>query len=409
MPLTEIAIRNAKPREKPFKLTDADGMFLLVNPNGSRLWRLKYRVDGREKLLALGAYPETTLAQARTARAAAKATMRDGKDPGAQRKLDKLTKKAVAGNTFRALAEDWLMQEAKRGHAEITINKKRWLIEMTLPDIGDRPISEITPPELLAVLRKLEARGHLESARRMRSVCSQVFRYAIFEGKAERDPTADLRGALIAPTVTHHAAIVEPKAVGALLRALDGYQGSPITLAALRLAPLVFLRPGELRQAEWVEFYFEGERPEWRLPSHKMKMRRPHRVPLARQALAIIESLRPLTGSGRYVFPSIRTLVRPMSENTLNAGLRRLGYAGDEMTSHGFRSIATVRLNEAKRWHPDAVERQMAHLDKNAVRQAYNSQAEYWDERVEMMQWWADYLDKLRDGEAISASPPAGV
>jgi integrase len=399
MALTEIAIRNAKPREKPYKLTDADGLYLLINPNGSRLWRLKYRFDGREKVSALGAYPETTLAQARVKRAEEKATLKSGKDPNAQRKLDKLTKKSTSENTFRVLAEEWLARQVKQERAEVTVSKSRWLLEMTFPDIGDRPISAITPPELLSVLRKPEGRGHRETARRMRSVCGRVFRYAIQEGKAERDPTPDLKGALMSPVVKHHAAIVDPKGVGELLRAIDGYTGSPITLAALRLAPLVFVRPGELRHAEWNEFVFDGDQPEWLIPISKMKMRMaPHRTALSRQALAIIEGLRPLTGSGKYLFPSVRSAVRPMSENTTTAALRRLGYTTDEMTSHGFRSIATVRLNEMKKWHPDAIERQLSHLEENKTRDAYNYLAEYWEERVEMMQYWADYLDGLRSG-----------
>jgi integrase len=260
--------------------------------------------------------------------------------------------------------------------------------------IGDRPVAKITAPELLAVLQKIEARGTYETARRLRSTCGMVFRYAIATGRAERDPSVDLRGALTTPQVKHRATIIEPTAIGALLRAIEGFDGQPTTLAALRLAPLVFVRPGELRHAEWKEFDFD--RAEWLIPAEKMKMSRPHRVPLARQTLAILKDLKTITGELRWLFPSVGSVMRPISENTVNAALRRMGYAKDEICGHGFRAMAATRLNEMGRWNPDAIERQLAHEEQNATRRAYTQGAEYWFERVAMMQAWADYLDELR-------------
>jgi integrase len=265
--------------------------------------------------------------------------------------------------------------------------------------IGDRPVAKISAPELLAVLRKIEGRGTYETARRLRSTCGMVFRYAISTARAERDPSVDLRGALTSPTVKHRAAIIEPMAIGALLRAIDGFDGFATTRAALRLAALFFVRPGELRHAEWKEFDFE--KAEWIIPAEKMKMRRPHRVPLSRQAVATLKDLLAITGQGRFLFPSVRSVMKPLSENTLNAALRRLGYSPDDMTAHGFRTMAATRLNEMGRWNADAIERQLAHQEPNAVRHAYTHGAEFWLERVSMMQAWADYLDELQDAGKI--------
>ena len=265
--------------------------------------------------------------------------------------------------------------------------------------IGERPIAKVSAVELLAVLRKIEARGNYETARRLRSTCGMVFRYAIASGRAERDPSADLRGALTVPQVKHRAAILESVAIGGLLRAIEGFKGQPTTRAAPRVAALVFVRPGELRHAEWKEFDFE--KAEWVIPAEKMKMHRPHRVPLSRQALSILKELKALTGECRWLFPSACSVLRPMSENTLNAALRRLGYESDEMTAHGFRALAATRLNEMGRWHSDAIERQLAHQEPNAVRRAYTHGAEYWSERIVMMQAWADYLDELREAGKV--------
>jgi integrase len=356
---------------------------------------LAYRFDGKQKALALGIYPVISLAEARDRRDAAKKLLANSIDPSTKRKLDK----AATANSFRIVAEELLDKMRREGRADTTLVKTRWLLEYSFAAFGDRPIAKVSAPELLAVLRKIEARGNYETARRLRSTCGMVFRYAIATGRAERDPSYDLRGALITPKVKHRAAIVEPTEIGALLRAIDGFDGQPTTHAALRLAPLVFVRPGELRHAEWKEFHFD--KAEWVIPAEKMKMRRPHGVPLARQAIAILRGLKEITGELRWLFPSISSVMRPISENTLNASLRRLGYGSDVITAHGFRAMASTRLNEMSRWNRDAIERQLAHLDSNETRLAYTHRAEYWQERVAMMQAWADYLDELRDAGKV--------
>jgi integrase len=317
-------------------------------------------------------------------------------DPSVQRKADKHAGKE---GTFRVVAEEVISKMEREGRAQATLRKKRWLLDFAFPAFGDRPIAEITARELLALLREIEGRGLYETAKRLRSTCGMVFRYAIATGRAERDPSLDLRGALTSPPVSHRATVVDPTAIGALLRAIDGFDGQPTTHAALRLAPYVFVRPGELRQAEWAEFDLDAA--VWSIPANKMKMRRAHRVPLARQSLAILQELKKTTGNGRWLFPSIRTVTRPISENTLNAALRRLGYGTEEMCTHGFRGMASTRLNEMGRWNPDAIERQLAHQEANAIRRAYTHNAEFWSERVLMMHAWADYLDELREAGTL--------
>ena len=391
--LNDTRVRTTKPCQRPIKLSDSGGLYLLIAPHGSKLWRLAYRFRGKQKTLAIGAYPTFTLKAARDKREEAKRLLANGVDPSTERRLAKHI--TSTENTFKAVAEEVLAKLEKEGRADVTLTKKRWLLDFTYPAFGHRPIGEITAPEVLSVLRRVEARGRYETARRLRSTCGTIFRYAIATGRAERDPSADLRGALTSPKVNHRAAIVDPVGIGALLSAIDGYDGLPMTKAALRLAPLVFVRPGELRHAEWLEFDLAAA--EWRIPSAKMKMRRPHRVPLSRQALDVLRDLQPMSGGGRFLFPSVRSTVRPMSENTLNAALRRLGYGTDEMTTHGFRTIASTRLNEMSGWNPDAIERQLAHQEQDDVRRAYVHAAEYWPERVKMMQAWADYLDELRE------------
>jgi integrase len=391
--LNDTRIRITKPCKRPIKLSDSGGLYLLIAPHGSKLWRLAYRFGGKQKTLAIGVYPTCTLKSARDKREEAKRLLAKGIDPSVQRRLDKQI--TSTGNTFKAVAEEVLAKLEKEQRAEVTLTKKRWLLDFAYPAFGDRRIAEITAQEVLSVLRQVEARGHYETARRLRSTCCMVFRYAIATGRAERDPSADLRGALTSPKVNHRAAIVDPVGIGSLLRAIDGYDGLPITRAALRLAPLVFVRPGELRHAEWAEFDLTAA--EWRIPSAKMKMRRAHRVPLSRQALDVLRELHSMTGGGRFLFPSVRSTVRPMSENTLNAALRRLGYGTDDMTAHGFRAMASTRLNEMGGWNPDAIERQLAHQEQDDVRRAYMHAAEYWPERVSMMQAWADHLDELRE------------
>jgi integrase len=395
MPLSDLAIRNARPSRKLVKLSDGGGLQLFVQPRGAKLWRLAYRFDAKQKALAFGIYPVISLADARARRDAAKKLLANGVDPSTRRKLDK----AANANSFRVVAEELLDKMRREGRADTTLVKTRWLLEYSFAAFGDRPIAKVSAPELLAVLRKIEARGNYETARRLRSTCGMVFRYAIATGRAERDPSVDLRGALTTPKVKHRATIIEPAAIGALLRAVDDFDGQPTTKAALRLAALVFVRPGELRHAEWKEFDFDEA--EWVIPAEKMKMRRPHRVPLARQTIAVLKDLKTITGELRWLLPSISSVTRPISENTVNAALRRMGYAKDEICGHGFRSMAATRLNEMGRWNPDAIERQLAHLEGNAVRRAYIHGAEYWSERVAMMQAWADYLDELREAGKV--------
>jgi integrase len=393
MALTHIGITHAKPGEKPYKLTDADGLYLVVQPNGSKLWRMNYRHGDRQRTLYFGAWPALSIAAARVKRDEARSLLAQGVDPAAEKKAAQLAEKAAAANTFKAVAEEWVAKIEREGRAPVTLDKVRWLLGMAHPLIGHLPVSRVTPQEALAVLRKVEATGRYESARRMRSVLSRVFRYAIATARADRDVASDLRGALTTPKVTHLAAITSERETGALLRAIDGYTGHEVTAIALRLSPHLFVRPGELRRAEWTEI--DPQSAIWSLPADKTKMRRPHRVPLSRQVLAELERLYRLTGHGRYLFPSFRSPRHSMSENTINAALRRLGYSQSEMTAHGFRAMAATLLNEMGIWNPDAIERQLAHLDTSAVRRAY-TRGEYWDERVRMMQHWSDYLDGLR-------------
>lgn len=392
--LTEVQIRAAKPREKPYKLFDERGLFLLIAPGADsyrgRLWRLRYRYAKVEKLLSLGNYPDISLKRAREKRDEARRLLAEGIDPSARRKSDQQAK----SETFEVIAREWLEMRAKTS-AAITMQKARWLLEMIFPRIGKRPIREITAPELLSALRRIESRGHHETAHRAKQKCGQVFRYAIVTGRAERDVTADLRGALVPVVSQNHAALTDPAEVGALLRAIDSYEGQPITAAALKLAPLVFVRPGELRGAHWSEFDLDNA--EWRIPAERMKMGEQHIVPLSRQAVAILRELRELTGGGGFgelVFPSLLSLDRPMSNNTVNTALRRLGYTKEQMTGHGFRSMASTLLNE-QGFPPDVIELQLAHAERNKVRAAYNK-AQRLAERRKMMQVWSDYLDGLR-------------
>lgn len=399
MALTDTAVRNAKPSEKPRKLTDGKGLFLLVHPNGGKYWRLKYRIDGKEKLLALGVYPDVSLAAAREGRDQARKLLANDIDPGAFRQAQKRATKAATEDSFEAVAREWYTKHSPNWSESHGSRIIRRLERDVFPWLGSRPIAAITAPELLDVLRRIEDRGALETAHRAHQNCGQVFRYAIATGRAERDPAADLRGALPPAKVRHHPSLTDSKAIAELLRAIDGYQGAFVTKCALRLAPLVFVRPGELRRAEWAEIDLDAA--EWRIPAEKMKMRAPHIVPLSTQAVAILRELEPLTGAGRYLFPSVRTSERPMSENTINAALRRLGYDKDSMTGHGFRSMASTLLNE-QGWNRDAIERQLAHAERDSVRAAYNY-AEHLPERRSMMQHWADYLEGLASGAQVLA------
>ena len=409
MALTDIAIRNAKARPKPYKLADALGLFVLVQPSGGKLWRLKYRIDGREKKLGFGTYPEVSLSDARKRRDEARELVAAGKDPSREKQRDKVRSRIDAENTFSAIATEYCAKRRRDGEkawAPATASRSEYLLSLLAGSIGRLAINEIEPADVLAAIRKIEGKGNLESARRTLQLASAIFRYAVATARLGSDPTRDLRGALTAPTVTHYGAITEASRVGELLRAIDGYGGQGYTKLAMQIAPHVFVRPGELRHADWSEIDLDAAL--WTIPAEKMKMRKAHHVPLSRQAVALFREVRSATGPTGFVFPSIRTRTRPMSENTINAGLRRLGYASDEMTAHGFRAMASTLLNESGKWHPDAIERALAHGDSDRVRAAYHRGA-HWQERVVMAQWWSDHLDQLRKGADIVPFPNKGA
>lgn len=399
MALTDTFVKNVKHSGAPAgdKVTDGQGLHLLVKAAG-KYWRLSYRFLGKQKTLALGVYPEVSLAQARQRRDQARKLLAEGADPSVAKRADKVARKLAADNTFEAVAQAWLAK-TKALRAESTDAKVQgWLKNDVLPAIGRLPIAEITPRDVLDLVRKVEKRGAIDSATRMKQLCGQIFRYAVAEGSTERDVTADLRGALAVRRTVHLAAITEPAKVGALLRAIHGYSGHPVTVAALKLAPLLFVRPGELRHAEWSEIDFDSA--EWRIPGAKMKMGADHIVPLATQAVEVLTELQKLTGRARYVFPSVRTGARPMSENTINAALRGMGYSSDMHTAHGFRATARTILDEVQGERVDLIEHQLAHAVKDVNGRAYNRTA-HLPARKEMMQRWANYLEQLRAGGEV--------
>ncbi len=397
MPLNDVKIRNAKATDKDLKLFDGGGLFLLVTPTGGKRWRYKYRFGSKEKLLALGTYPEVSLAEARDRLHKARKQVAEGIDPGEVRKAQKLAKEQDE-NTFEVMAREWHGKYTPTWTARHANTNLTRLEKNVFPWIGNRPIIELKAPELLKMLGRIESRGALETAHRVKSLCSQVFRYAIATGRAERDPAADLRGALPPVKPKHLAAMTEPEKVAGLLRAIDGYEGSFIVKCALRLAPLFFVRPGELRQAEWVEI--DLDQSEWNIPAEKMKMRQPHLVPLAYQAVEILRQLYPLTGSGRYVFPNPRTDLRPLSDNAILSALRRMGIEKNEMSGHGFRAMARTILDEVLQVRPDFIEHQLGHAVRDPNGRAYNRTA-HLNERRKMMQTWADYLDGLKAGAKV--------
>lgn len=386
MPLTDLKIRSLKPQEKPRRYTDGGNLFVEVRPNGSKLWRFAYKFDGKQKLMALGPYPEVSLARAREKRTEARVLLLEGIDPMQQAKVDKLERKALTEDTFSALAAELLEKNRKEGLAEATLSKKAWLIGIANADLADLPVTQIKPIHVLVPLRRVEAEGNYESARRLRAVISQVFRYAVATARCEHDPTAGLRGALIAPKVTHRPAIVDRDGFAGLIRSIWSYDGAIETKAGLQLMALLYPRPGELRLSKWAEY--DLRKRTWTIPAERTKMRREHKKPLPGAAVDILTRLHAFTGGEPFVFISQLSRGKPISENTLNGSLRRLGYAKDEMTSHGFRASASSLLNESGKWHPDAIEAELAHMGADQVRKAYH-RATYWDQRVEMTEWWA--------------------
>ncbi|MFM0177145.1 integrase arm-type DNA-binding domain-containing protein [Paraburkholderia aspalathi] len=397
MPLTDKGVKNAKPAEKPYKLTDGGGMYLLVQPNGARYWRLAYRLHGKQKLLALGVYPEVGLAAAREKREKARKTLAAGTDPSEAKRVEKRTARIAAANSFEVAARGW-MDERKSvveiGQYEKTLAR---FDNDVFPWLGKRPISEIDAPEILSVLKRVDSRGARFTAHRLRSEISRVFRYGIKEGYCKADPAKDLIGAIPAAVETHFAAITDPTKVAEMLRAFDGFSGTFSVLCALKLAPMLFVRPGELRQAEWSQF--DLDKGEWRFLVTKTKTE--HLVPLAKQAVAILRELQPLTGRGRFVFPGARSALRPMSEAAINAALRRLGYdTRTEITGHGFRAMARTILHEELEQKPEVIEHQLAHSVPDNLGSAYN-RTKFIRERRLMMQQWADYLDRLKAGAQI--------
>ena len=406
MKLTNAKIAQIKAAEKTQKLFDGGGLYLEVAPSGGKWWRYKYRFGGKENRISLGVYPTVSLKEARERHRAAQGQLSQGIDPGTVRKAQKAADTEEI-NTFEVIAREWHAKFSPTWAASHADKILRRLELYIFPWLGPKPIRSISPPDVLTCLRRLEEKGTLDTAHRAKQNCGQVFRYAIATGRADRDPTPDLRGALPAIQKQHYAAITDPAEVGALLRAIDGYKGGFVTLCALRLAPLFFLRPGELRQAEWSEF--DLDKGEWNVPVERLKLRTTeknrrkgefHLVPLAEQAVSILRELHALTGSGRYVFPSTRTDTRPMSDNTVNAALRRLGYdTKTEMTGHGFRAMARTILDEVLHIRPEIVEHQLAHAVRDPLGRAYN-RTTHLPERKKMMQAWADYLDRLREGQA---------
>lgn len=398
-PLTDAQVKNAKPKAKPYKLSDGYGLYLEVMPTGSKLWRMKFkRASGKESRLAFGSYPEISLAEARDKRTAARKLASEGVDLSNHRKAQKAEKASQTANTFEAVAREWLGKN-KNGWAKSHHDKILGRFENDVfPFIGTRPIASISAPDLLAVIRRIEGRGVLETAHRALANCGQVFRYAVATGRAERDSSGDLRGAL--PSVksrrTHFSAVTEPKQVAELLRALDGYRGTPTVRAALQLAPLVFVRPGELRAAEWA--HIDLDSAEWRYTVTKTNT--PHIVPLPSQAIAILRELQPLTGNGRYVFPNPRTKDRPMSDNAILSAMRRMGIDKNEMSGHGFRAMARTILDEVLGERVDLIEHQLAHAVRDPNGRAYN-RTSHLPERKRMMQRWADYLDTIKTGSNV--------
>jgi len=391
MPLTDVTIRTAKPGTKPIKLSDEKGLYLEIAPSGGKWWRFKYRFEGKEKRLSLGVYPDVGLKEARERRDEARKLVANGVDPSANRKAQKIARAELVGNTFEIIAREWLQKFATTKTEKYWTGVLKRFERDVFPWLGGRPVAEITAKDLLATIRRVEARGAVETAHRALGCCGQVFRYAVATGRAERDPSGDLKGAIPPAQGKHMAATTDPEKLAGFLRAMDGYEGGLVVRCALRLAPLVFVRPGELRTAQWADIDLDAA--EWRY--FVTKTQTPHIVPLSTQAVAILKELQPLAGKDRYVFPSARSKARPMSDNAILAALRRMGIAKEEMSGHGFRAVARTILDEVLGFRPDFIEHQLAHAVKDPNGRAYNRTA-HLDERRKMMQQWADYLDKIK-------------
>ncbi len=403
MKLSDAKCRNARPKERPYKLADGHGLYLLVGAHGSRLWRLDYRFDGKRLTMAIGAYPDTTLADAREARDAARKHLRDGRDPMEERKVSRTVARVARATTFGLVADELLAKLTREGKAEVTIAKRRWLLHDLGAPLCTRPVAAITPAEVLALLREVESKGHLETARRLRAAIGQVMRLAVATNRATMDPTSALRGAIASPVVKHRAAITDPKGAGKLMLAVQSYD-RPVVRAAMLIMAYCFPRPGECRLARWNDVDFTAKI--WTIPAERTKMRREHKIPLSRQALATFQALHDLTGHDEenLCFPGQRAMDRPISENTICVALRTLGFPKEEMSAHGFRALASTLLHETSKFSSETIERALAHQDHDAVRRAY-ARGQHWADRIRLMQWWADRLDKLRD-EALTQFPP---
>ena len=398
--LTDTKLRTLKPRETAFRVADSNGLCIEVRPTGAKVWRYRYRHAGKASITTLGEYPAMTLAEARAERDRARALVKKGTSPSHAAKAERAARQEKALNTFASVALEFIAKREKEGMGAGSVERSRRLIEKDLAGISQIPVDEVSAPTLLTALRKMEKRGIVESAHRARGLANQVFRYAIATGRAERNPAADLIGALERPQTNHFASIILPTKIGELLRAIYGYQGSIVTITALKLAPMVFVRPGELRTAEWSEI--DLDKATWDIPAEKMKMKQAHVVPLSDQAVAVLRELHPITGRGQYVFPSVRSIRRPMSENTINAALRYMGFNSDTMTGHGFRAMARTVLDEELHFPVDHIEHQLAHAVRDANGRAYN-RTSHLPARRKMMQAWSDYLDALRIGAKVAS------
>jgi integrase len=398
MPLTVLQIAALQPLDKSYRKADEKGLYIEVFPNGSKLWRFKYRTGGKEKRLALGAFPETTLTDARSKRDAYRKQVQEGVDPLRERRLERLERKVNAGHTFAEVATDYIrVKYQNEGKAKATIEKQYFFMSHLTPTLGNTPLGDIKPIELMAALRKLEAKGHRQTAKCTRAFASRVFRYGVGIGKCSDDPARLLSGNLSAPKVKHREAILNPKRMGEFLRAADDYAGQPIVKIAVQLLPHVMLRPGELRLGNWQEIDFD--KSVWLIPAERTKMRKPHAVPLSNQAVTLLRELERHSGGVEYMFRG-QGKKGPISENTLNQAYKRMGFGSNEVTPHGFRTTASTFLNETGQWNKDAIEKALAHKDTDAIRAIYN-RGTYWTERVQMMQWWSDYLDRLKTGAVV--------